>query len=500
MNDKLAYWLLVLITFSGFIIRVWSITNNPPELFSDEIKGYISAKSIIETGKDINGKISFYFYNPLEYYPPVYGYLTYFSSLVFKNNIFAIRFPAVASGTIAIVAIFFLSEVLFKNKLISIFSAFFFAFIPWSIHFSRVGWEPSLLTTALIVPIIFFKLFIDRERNIFFFLSCIFFGLSIYTYRSLEFLSPLFLFILIIIYRKRIKSKLKTIFLGLAIFATLTAPYLYTSVTQPLMHERTIRISTFADGINSNSLNIFIKNYLSHFSLNYLFIEGDQNLRQGCGMGELYWVMLPLILLGIFYLLKNFTKTESKFLLIWLLIYPLGGSLTNDGVPHATRTLIGASLFALLSGVGLYAIYSRLSRLPGLFAGVFLGIFFYEFTLFVPIYFKEYPIKSADSWEYGLKNLFVIIKSITNGNEKICFTNLNYWHKETLYYYYLGKNNNYSICDNFENDCCTKASIIVLDAHTNPDTNYKISRKLYDLSGNLQWTVYKNKNQNEKIN
>lgn len=491
MKDKIVYWILALITILGFIIRVWNITTNPPELFSDEIKGYNSARSIIETGKDINGNLGVYFYDKLELYPPIYGYLAYITSLIVHNKTLAIRLPAVIAGTLAIVTVFFLSGLLFKKTIISVFSAFFYAFIPWSIHYSRIGWEPSLLILSLTLPIIFFKLFIDKNKELFFFLSCVFFGLSVYSYRSLELLAPLFLTTLIVLYWKNIKHKLTTFFGGIVVFSFLTIPYLHASLNQPLMHQRAIGISTFKDGLNMNSMRIFVNNYIAHFSPNFLFIKGDPNLRHNAGTGELFWIMLPLILFGMFYLIKNYPNKESKLLIIWLLVYPLGGSLTNDGVPHATRTLIGSPLFAILSSIGLYFLCRNFPKLTKLFIGVAILINIFEVLLFTKTYFRDYPIISADSWEYGQKILFSAINnSIPIGNT-ICLTNLNYWHKETLIRYYLGTNKKFNICDDSVSDCCNKANIVVSDISTKIDKKHEMLKTIYDLSGNPQWIMYK---------
>lgn len=490
MKRKLIILALALITLAGFTIRVWNITTNPPELFSDEISGYISAKSIIETGKDINGKIGLYFYNRLELYPPVYGYLAYFSSIFFKNTILAIRLPAVVSGTLAIIAIYYLSEVLFKNWMISVFTAFFYAFIPWSVHFSRIGWSPALLVLSLTVPIILFKLFIDHKKSIYFYSSCIFFAISIYTYRALELLAPLFLIILIFLFRKQLKKYFKMIFLGFIIFTILAIPCINTSVKEPLMNERADRISTFSDGVNSKSIKIFAENYIAHFNPQFLFITGDPNLRQNAGTGELYWIMLPLILIGIYTAFRNISKPEYALISLWLFIYPLGGSLTNDGVPHATRTLIGAPLFAILTAIGVYIVHSKLPKISNILTIFIVVVFLLEFFNFLPTYFRNYPIASQSWWEYGQGQVFSAIKKNTSGNESLCLLNTEYWHEETLTKYYLGINNNYKITYDPNGPGCLTSQVLVLNPQTIPPQEYTSFKTIYSLDGNPIWRIY----------
>ena len=44
-------WILILIIIFAFWLRIYKLSTNPNELFSDEITQVLSARSIIETGK-----------------------------------------------------------------------------------------------------------------------------------------------------------------------------------------------------------------------------------------------------------------------------------------------------------------------------------------------------------------------------------------------------------------------------------------------------------------
>jgi 4-amino-4-deoxy-L-arabinose transferase-like glycosyltransferase len=484
--------LLITIITAGFLVRITNITKNPPELFSDEIKGFISAKSMIETGKDIDGKARIFFYNRLELYPPIYGYLTYITSLFIKSNpILAIRIPAVIFGTASIVTIFFLSQLLFNNVKISFFIIIFYTFTPWSIHFSRVGWEPSLLTFFLFTPIALFKLYSkENDKPILLYLSSLILGLGVYAYRSMEFYAPIFLFILIILFWKKTNRYRQRVVISIIIFSATITPFITTSAKETLMHERAKRISTFAEGINHKSIKIFAHNYIKHFSPNFLFISGDPNLRHGTGTGEIYWIMLPLILIGIFTTFKNIKKNEFRLILIMLLIYPLGGSLTNDGVPHATRTLIGAPLFAILSGLGLFFITQKFRKYSGIFVAFFLVTFSLESSNFLIKYFSEYPKNSQGYWEYGQREIFSFIKEHSNNNDSMCLTNIDYWHEETLIKFYLGANNKYKIVYDRNDPRCLTSKILVLRPQLEAPKSYYQVQSIYDLERKPIWIIY----------
>ena len=81
----------------------------------------------------------------------------------------------------------------------------------------------------------------------------------------------------------------------------------------------------------------FIKNYLSHFSPNFLFISGDDNLRhhlENNGMLPLFY--LPISLIGLYFVLKTIDKRKS-LLMIWLAIAAVPAVPVFPS-PHAIRS------------------------------------------------------------------------------------------------------------------------------------------------------------------
>jgi len=51
MKRNIIFLVILPLTAIGLLLRVWNLKSNPPELFSDEIRGILSAKSMIESGK-----------------------------------------------------------------------------------------------------------------------------------------------------------------------------------------------------------------------------------------------------------------------------------------------------------------------------------------------------------------------------------------------------------------------------------------------------------------
>lgn len=193
---------LILIILLAFVLRSYDLSNNPPELFSDELINYVSAKSIIETGKDLHGNLQPYFSDNTELRPPVYGYAAFLSALLLGNNELGIRAPAVLFGLLSILALYLLVFEIFKDRLVAQLAAFFLAIIPWHIHYSRIGWEPDSFLPFLLFSTYFFIHGINQNKKYLVAMSFGLFALAIYTYQTAPLYSFLFLSSLLLIHYK----------------------------------------------------------------------------------------------------------------------------------------------------------------------------------------------------------------------------------------------------------------------------------------------------------
>jgi len=467
------YIFLALILLLALFLRTYDLSNNPPELFSDEIISYVSAKSVIEEGKDLHGRLIPYFTDRVELRPPIYGYFTYASSIILGENTIAIRAPAVFFGIITIIAVYLLAFEFFGDRRAALLSAFFMAIIPWHIHYSRAGWEPAAFLPFLLFSIFFLIHGINKNRKYLVALAFGLFTLTIYTYQAAPLYSFIFLFSLFVSNYKYFLREKKFFLVCIIISLILISPYIWTVDNEYLMYYRAKAISTFSTGLNTESLSIFVHNYISHFKPAFLFISGDPNLRHGAGVGTIYWIMLPLILIGIIQLIiSDIPRRYKIFIAIWILIFPLGGSLANDGVPHATRTLPGAPLLCILSGIGFGAIFNFIKLKTG------KEIFSYAFTVIILVlsllslghfarnYYYEYPKRSYLYWDYGHKDIFSRIKLVQDKYKRACLQNLNVANEIQLIEYYL-KDTHLEITNDVNDPKCLQSgSIIVLKKGT----------------------------------
>ena len=89
--------------------------------------------------------------------------------------------------------------------------------------------------------------------------------------------------------------------------------------------------------------------------------SGDTNWRHNfSGMSELYWPVGIAFLFGIFYGLKNlFQKTAREFILLfsWIIIAAVPVVLSNEGIPHALRSILMIPPVFILAGAGALKLY-----------------------------------------------------------------------------------------------------------------------------------------------
>jgi len=159
-------------------------------------------------------------------------------------------------------------------------------------------------------------------------------------------------------------------------------------------------------------LRHILDNYLSHFSLDFLFLKGDIGMpgqfitrHSVKGIGELYLFQLPLILTGLFYLFKRGPRRIFCLLLLWLVLYPLGSIFTIDQSAQATRSVIGVIPFQFLSAIGLAFLIELIHPFFFRTSFILLAIIIITFSLYDYLnrYFVQYPLYSADfwGWQYG---------------------------------------------------------------------------------------------------
>ncbi|MBI2196449.1 glycosyltransferase family 39 protein [Candidatus Daviesbacteria bacterium] len=403
--------LLALICALLLFTRFYKITEIPPSVYWDEASIGYNAYSIAQNGKDEWGEtFPIHFRAFGEFKLPVYIYATVLSVKIFGLNELSVRLPAVLFSLGAVVIIYFLTKRLSGSERTGILASFIFSVSPWYFIFSRTGYEA---TAGLMFYLLAIYLFLFNNRNsLYIFFSVLSFILSAYSYNSFRIVAPLTIIILIFYELKNLKYLLSKaippIILSLVILIFSLVPiyrlYVYDVGASRLQ----------VVGTTSSS---FIKNYFSHFSLDFLLLNGDKNPRsQQPGFGQLFLPEAALLLFGLLYLISG--KSKYKWLLFALLLLgPIPAAITKES-PHALRSIAMVPFISIISAVGVVAFSKRIKKENYIFLMVclvFLAFFINYFWSFLNVY----PTKSAEEWQSEYKKIYTDNGNRFNGYQRI---------------------------------------------------------------------------------
>lgn len=399
--------LLLLLVAIFFVSRLYKIEQIPTSLYWDEASIGYNAYSVLQTGKDEWGEfLPIHFKAFGEYKLPVYIYSVAISEFFLGMNNVAVRFPAVLFSFGSLLLIYFITQKLTRSKKIALVSAFLFLIAPWFFIFSKTGYEATAGMFFFLAGIYFFLLY---EKSLFFFVSssaC--FLLALYSYNSFRVLFP-FLGVLLVLYLLRksprvIKRGWMIILFSLIIFLLGCIPIinLYRS-DDGLKRFSDVGIYQFGDS-RSQAIGHFFEQYIKHFNPQFLFLEGDTNLRSHTGgVGELYWLQIIFILFGLWIVIRKPTA-ERLFIVGLLIISPIPAALTREA-PHALRAVFMVVPFTIISAIGIYYLSQR-AKYNSLLLGFIVCVFGFMSLVYYWRFLTVYPQLSATSWQYEYNTLF----------------------------------------------------------------------------------------------
>jgi 4-amino-4-deoxy-L-arabinose transferase-like glycosyltransferase len=414
--------LLCIILFLGTLLRFYQIDNNPPGLYVDEVSIGYNAYTILQGGVDEHGVSFPLFFKAFgEYKMPAYIYTTAAAMAVFGKNEFAVRFVSALSGVLTLFVFYHLvnklmlfdksKEVEFIREKISLLAFFLLAISSWHIHFSRGGFEVSLGVLLYISGLFFYITYWEKRNNFHFLIANIFLLLSVYTYNTFRIVTPITWAFLGFIFLRKLPKKRKSILFSMGIFILLFIPMALFSLT-PGGAERFSQASAFSEYIAETTPEkiitypmVFIKNYLSFFSLDFLFGSGDGIGRhQPPGFGLLYRWQLPFLLIGFGWLISRNKKLLKYAVLAILFITPLPAALTRPS-PHSLRVFLMVIPLLFLISLGILVALKALPKVRKYVVAVVSIIAMYEFLLFMHFYHFHYPKINSLDWGAGNKSI-----------------------------------------------------------------------------------------------
>jgi 4-amino-4-deoxy-L-arabinose transferase-like glycosyltransferase len=396
---------LILIVLLGSFFRLYKLGAVPKGLYVDEVSLGYNAYSILTSGKDeygISFPLSFRAYG--EYKLPGYIYFSVPFIALFGLSAFSVRLLSAVSGILGILGMYLLVYEMFKSehehkigKLLGLSAAFLFAITPWNIHLSRGAFETNLALTLIIYAIYLFYKFIATNSVKWGIISAILFSLSFYTYNAERLFVPSLLIALFAFHLKMINKKLGWVFMG--VFVAMSIPALLGLV---IGSDSNRAREVFELGNKEHKLGAlmgFLQKFLTHFSSDFLFFNGDFSTRNSLKeMGVFLLPQLPLLIAGIFKL-TNYSRKSKIILLALFLLAPVSAALTTP-VPHALRAYTLVIPMTILSALGLVGIFEIVKKpVKPFFAIFFICVLSYSILTYTHVYYKHYAIKASWDWD-----------------------------------------------------------------------------------------------------
>ena len=446
--------ILIVIVFA-FFLRVYQVNKLPPGLYDDEVSLGYNAYSLLTHGTDEYGvRFPLWFKAFGEYKLPGYIYADIIPIAIFGKNAFAVRFPSIIFGALTPLFLYlflknFLSLIPKKteNKFskIPIISALVLSITPWHIQFSRGAYEAVVAVCLYMVGFWLLSVFYKNKKIRYLIISILFFTASSYTYNLFRILTPLTLLVMFFFLLKNMSFPLKIILfltlytilinIPLLLFTLSNQGYARFQQTTAFSQQSlpTSRLSNFPiPGLIAYPF-IYLKNFLSYFSPQELFIRGEDNIRfySSSEFGFLFRWQLPFLIIGLIILLREKFGSLKKIVLWTLFIVPGLAAITIS--PNALRALLLVIPFSIITAIGIQNFMSNKKQwIKIIFAGILLfGTF--ETALYFHMYLSHYKNSYTVFWGgahkeiveeatgYSEKNYTIVISESLLANEKIYF-------------------------------------------------------------------------------
>ncbi len=377
-NKLLLFGIIALAIF----FRFYNLQVTPPGLYPDEAMNGNNALETLHAG---NWKV---------FYPENNGREGLFINIqaVFLKFFglqepWVLRLPSAFFGILTVLGIFFLTKELFKNhkkaEIIGLLAAFLLAVSFWHINFSRMGFRAIMSPFFAVWAIYFFLKALDggylKNKIINSIIGGIFFGLGFYSYIAFRAMPTLIIAVLVFYWFKNKELAARKNILVSAFYFTVIAVLVFLPLGLYFLNHpsdffgRTSDVSVFSSAAPIKDLALNILKTAGMFN-----VSGDYNSRHNiAGNPELFWPVGILFLIGLFLAIKNIIKKLRSgppetgdeilhfafcILISWLVIAALPVVISNEGIPHALRSILMVPPVFILAALGGFEIYEWLIK------------------------------------------------------------------------------------------------------------------------------------------
>lgn len=392
---------LIIILIIASFLRLYNLIDLPPGLYPDEA---MNGNNAAEALANKDWKI---------FYPENFGREGLFINIqslfiaAFGNQAWALRLPSAMFGILTVLGLYFFTKELFRDydsEKIALLSAFLLATSFWHINFSRIGFRAIMAPFFLVWALYWLLLVIRKSQNSqFSVVNCrllsglagLTYGFGFHSYIAYRATPLLLLFLMAMAWRKHeSKRALLNIFSIFALFAFLAGlPLGIYFLDHPA--DFFGRISGISIFNSETPIKDLFLNFLKTAGM-FNFV-GDFNWRHNIsGRPLLFWPVGIMFLVGAYFSLRRILKEKVRFsgesaVWIWFLVAMLPVIISNEGLPHALRSLLLIPPVFILAAAGGAEIYEflkikfderSLAVIGYVLAGILIAQPFYTYFIF----------------------------------------------------------------------------------------------------------------------
>jgi 4-amino-4-deoxy-L-arabinose transferase-like glycosyltransferase len=428
---------IILILLLASVLRFWDLGKVPEGISNDEAGYGMSALSIWKTGRSLDGKflpLSFTLDNS---FAPVQIYLGAPFVGILGLSSFSMRLPFAILSVISIYLLYRIVFLLTNNVFASLAAAFVLSISPWHLQMNRVSYDGPISFSFLWATNIFLKKV--KKGSILWSLPI--WAIAWYSYHATKPFFIVYILLLLILFFKELYVRRKELLLfsfGIILIIVSFIPVVRTqNVTRQNIllwndKERAIQFVEFQrnhsigpeilKSVFTNKILYYVRTfreqYLEGLSPQYLFLYGEVgglNNLYGTGFrGMMYIIELPLLLFGIWNILRYGKDKFKWFVFVALCTAPLGSAISIDR-SYGLRSIMMLPFLCIIVGFGIDYVVQKLinkhSVFSKLFICVFVILYFYFFVSYLYQYYFQYPVYAAEHWFQSTKDLSLYLES-----------------------------------------------------------------------------------------
>lgn len=434
-EGRQALWCMVGVLLLGGALRYIGLEHSPPGLAPDEATNGYDAYSIALTGRDQHGHFLPAMMASLnDYRMPAFIYAAVPFVGLLGLSVTSLRMTAATCGWLTLPLVYRLGTRMFDRR-VGIVAALLLTVSPWHLPFSRIGLEGTtvvLLVTLCVAAV--WQWYSSDQRWRWALLAAVAFGLSLYAYAIMKLFTPLLLALLGLILWPALRTHWRQGLAVCGIVGLMAVPLVVDTACAPAsVQARYNQIAVFVPGRSLiDGLVEALSNWWVHVSPQYLFVRGDVDaLQHPAGMGQLYWVQLPLLAVALIGgTLAPSRRRAVMVLALWIAVSGVPAALTHLNSPgsgHSLRSIPAVVPWQLLSAAGFGLLWDRLRAWrTGLVALLVMGIVTQAIP-YLEYYFTRYPAEVALRFDDGMRQVVEEMDKWDDGYDFVGFTDQASW-------------------------------------------------------------------------